>query len=268
MRAHIGEARRGRIWGGAALAMLLPLAAGCGAELASEPPAGLSPPAPASTGGSCPAGMAYIPAGSFMMGSNDGADDERPVQRVSLGAYCMDLYEVTVADYRRCSGCSAPDTDEYCNWGKSGRERHPVNCVDWNQATACCRAQGKRLPTEEEWEYAARGSEGRAYPWGNAAPGSQLCWKRWESKEGTCAVGSYPAGRSPFGLFDMAGNVWEWTASRHCPYFRRNCANEARVLRGGSWSHFEPRHVRGAIRPWTDPGIRSFDLGFRCATTP
>ncbi|MBI4705671.1 MAG: SUMF1/EgtB/PvdO family nonheme iron enzyme [Deltaproteobacteria bacterium] len=224
----------------------------------------VAPPPPASAGGSCPAGMAFIPAGSFMMGSN-GDDDEKPVHRVSLGGYCMDLYEVTVEGYRRCTGCAAPHTGTYCNWGVAGRDRHPVNCVDWNQATAYCQSVGKRLPTEEEWEYAARGSEARTYPWGNTAPGSQLCWKRWESKEGTCAVGRYPAGKTPLGLFDMAGNAWEWTASRYCPYSSKNCANESRVPRGGSWSFGGAGNVRAADRSGDAPTNCHSDIGFRCA---
>ncbi|MBI4702508.1 MAG: SUMF1/EgtB/PvdO family nonheme iron enzyme [Deltaproteobacteria bacterium] len=246
---------------------------GCVANVVAPQPASVSPPpARAAAGGSCPAGMAYIPAGSFMMGSDGGYEDEKPVHRVSLGAYCMDLYEVTVEGYRRCTGCSAPDTGELCNWGVAGRYRHPVNCVDWGQATAYCSFAGKRLPTEEEWEYAARGSEGRTYPWGNSAPGSQLCWNGEGNDLGrgnrrsTCPVGAYLAGRSPFGLFDMAGNVWEWTASRYCPYSSKNCANEARVIRGGSWRIDVASDVRAAFRSSVVPGYYVDDnLGLRCA---
>jgi formylglycine-generating enzyme required for sulfatase activity len=212
--------------------------------------------------------MALIPAGSFTMGSND-FDDEKDPHEVPLAAFCLDRHEVTVGEYRGCGGCSPPGTAEYCNWGVSGRDRHPINCVDWDQATAYCAAVGKRLPTEEEWEYAARGSEGRTYPWGKAAPSSQLCWDGEGSdlgkgnRKSTCVVGSYPAGL--FGLFDMAGNVSEWTSGRYCPYTSKNCAEDRRVYRGGCWRDDVPQSVRGANRSRDEPGSRVGDLGFRCA---
>jgi formylglycine-generating enzyme required for sulfatase activity len=115
-----------------------------------------------------------------------------------------------------------------------------------------------------EWEYAARGTDGRKYPWGSTAPESQLCWNR-TSKEGTCAVGSYPAGASPFGLLDMAGNVWEWTSSRYCPYPSKNCDTPTRVFRGESWSCSGAWHARSANRGMNDPESRYTFIGFRCA---
>ena len=120
--------------------------------------------------------MLAIPAGTFRMGANDVGDDAKPVHAVSVAAFCMDPTEVTVAAYKGCTSCSAPSTSGACTWGVAGRDNHPINCVDWNQATAFCSAVGKRLPTEEEWEYAARGTPAWKFPWGNTPPSNQLCW--------------------------------------------------------------------------------------------
>jgi formylglycine-generating enzyme required for sulfatase activity len=212
--------------------------------------------------------LVSIPAGTFEMGSNDGDADERPVHAVRLTAFAMDRTPVTVAAYQQCVSagrCSAPNGWDYCNGNKSDRQDHPINCVDWNQATAFCQYAGKRLPTEEEWEYAARGTDGRKYPWGNAAPGNQLCWNRRNSKEGTCAVGSYSNGASPFGILDMAGNVWEWTSSNYSDDYSKSRANATRVLRGGSWFPDGPSGVRAAYRIRRGPALQDSNLGFRCA---
>ena len=244
----------------------------------APPRAGPSPPAstpvfvaPAAVAsGSCPAGMASIPAGTFMMGSNDGDADEKPVHRVAMGSFCMD---VTTDAYAACvtaRGCTAADIGVPCNTGQAGRGNHPINCVDWNQATAYCAWTSKRLPTEEEWEYGARGTEGREYPWGNEAPGAQLCWNGNGSdlgkgnRKGTCVVGRYPAGKSPFGLMDMAGNVREWTASGYSNDYSKTRANAARVSRGGRWDNVDPDNFRGAVRYKYTPTTRIDDLGFRC----
>ena len=104
--------------------------------------------------------------------------------------------------------------DVQCNYGVPDRANHPMNCVDWGSSATYCRAQGKRLPTEEEWQWASRGgSEGRPYPWGSVEPGSQPCWSRLAKRNGTCPVGSNPAGDAPGGVHDLLGNVWEWTES-------------------------------------------------------
>ena len=182
------------------------------------------------------------PAGTFWMGSldGDGDSDEHPQRRVTLAAFCMQKTEVTVTAYVACvsaDACSVASSHPLCNAASADRGDHPINCVDWNQATAYCKWSGGRLPTEEEWEYAARGTDGRVYPWGNDAPGSQLCWMRWMGSDaaspGTCSVGSFLRGDSPFGLHDMAGNVWEWTSSPYCPYGRSSCSNAIHVSRGG-----------------------------------
>jgi len=218
------------------------------------------------TNGSCPSGMASIPRGTFQMGSNNGEADEKPVHAVTVGAFCMDVTEVTVDAYAACVRSGACNTSSltgvHCNWGESGKGNHPINCVDWNQATAYCRWARKRLPTEEEWEHAARGADGRRYPWGNEAPANQLCWNR---SDGTCQVGGYTSGDSPFGLHDMAGNVWEWTSSGYSEDYGRNRVNAARVHRGGSWFNINTSYVRAAVRDRYDPSFRSDALGFRCA---
>ena len=162
----------------------------------------------------------------------------------------------------------------YCNWQKPDRDRHPVNCVDWKHAGEYCAFAGKRLPTEEEWEFAARGADGRKYPWGPAAPAAQLCWNGEGSdvgkgnRQGTCPVASYPSGASPFGAYDMAGNVWEWTADAYCPYGRKGCGDERRVIRGGAWNNLVPQYVRAQDRATEAAESRPENVGFRCAKPP
>jgi formylglycine-generating enzyme required for sulfatase activity len=266
----------------------------------AAPPASASaPPKPA-----CPEGMSVIPAGTFQMGSTEGSDDEKPVHEVKVEAYCMDTTEVTVSAYEACvkaGSCSADKLNEqfwdnksqgvseYCNWGKPEKGTHPINCVDWTQATAYCGWAKKRLPTEEEWEYAAKGTDGRKYPWGNEAPGPTLLnacgseckamgakkgqtWKTmYDGDDGwpsTAPVGSYKAGASPFGVLDLAGNVWEWTSSGYSKDYSNSRADDRRVSRGGGWSFNVASGVRAADRSRVAPADRSVRLGFRCARTP
>jgi formylglycine-generating enzyme required for sulfatase activity len=213
--------------------------------------------------------VVVIEGGSFAMGSSEGEEDEKPVHRVVVASFAMDATEVTVAAYEACvqaGGCSRPDTGPHCNGGQAGKSRHPINCVDWNQATAFCAWAGKRLPTEEEWEYTARGVDSRRYPWGDTAPDAQLCW---QGTAGTCEVGSHESGQTPAGVQDMAGNVWEWAGSQQCPYTPsgydlREC-RPSRVFRGGGWGSGEPSAMRGAARRAIDASQRNFLLGFRCA---
>ena len=222
-----------------------------------------------------------IPAGTFMMGSDNGYNSEKPAHSVTVAAFCMDRTEVTVAAYAacvkagKCTAAEAGSDDNYCNAGVAGRENHPINCVDWNQAVRYCEAQGQRLPTEEEWEYAARGTDGREYPWGNEEPSNQLCWNGegndlgyangYGNRRSTCPVGTYPKGRSPFGLEDMSGNVWEWTSSPWTDDFASPPVGSIRVNRGGSWDSGDPSHVRSASRGRDVPSVQYRHLGFRCA---
>lgn len=229
----------------------------------------------------CPAGMRLIPAGQFQMGSTMIAN-ERPVHGVRLSAFCMDETEVTLSAYRACvtsGGCTAPDTSGSCNWMSSGREDHPVNCVSWTQAREYCHRIGGDIPTEAQWEYAARGMDGRTYPWGNDAPSAQLCWRGGGvSRSSTCPVRSFPSGNSPFGIYDMAGNVIEWTIDWYGPYdsdagaFVQDPTGPAvptggsvRVYRGGSWSYTGPSDVRVSKRSGGSPGNPYMEFGFRCS---
>jgi formylglycine-generating enzyme required for sulfatase activity len=246
-----------------------------------------------------------VAAGHFDMGSEGGSAEEKPVHKVNVAAFYLDRTEVTVAAYRQCvqaGKCQAHDTvnwegysqadakkwSRFCTWGKADRDTHPINCVDWDQATAYCAWKGKRLPTEEEWEYAARGTDGRKYPWGNTPePGPTLlnacgaeCAAMWLEKFGqarrtmyqgsdgwpeTAPVGSFHKGKSPFGAEDMAGNVWEWTASGYCTYPDTQCSASRRVVRGGSWYDDGPSFMRAASRVAGSPSYRNMFVGFRCA---
>jgi sulfatase modifying factor 1 len=234
-------------------------------------------------------GPVAVPQGSFWMGCNqdlDGncRDDEHPYREVELGAFELDRYEVTVAEYRACvdaGTCTAPDTGGACNWDVAGTEDNPINCVDWGQASAYCDWAGRRLPTEAEWEKAARGSDGRTYPWGEEDPD---CSRAVMNDGGngcgtgkTMAAGSVPAGASPHGAMDMAGNVWEWVADWYDrSYYEKAPAGDPpgpadgtlRVARGGSWYGGTPQDLRASRRNPLDPSFRNHDLGFRCAATP
>jgi formylglycine-generating enzyme required for sulfatase activity len=217
--------------------------------------------------------MVRIPAGEFIMG-DDGPEadaDEQPVARVFVDTFWIDRVEVTHARYRRCvesGGCTVP-----IGGGVSdpGRADHPVDLVSWEQAVAYCRWVGKRLPTEAEWEKAARGEDGRRYPWGDRFDAGRASGGY---AAGTAAVGQYAAGASPFGALDMAGNVWEWTSSlyRAYPYDAGDgreapAARGARVNRGGSW-YYEAWYLRTTYRATADHVYRRIaDLGFRCAAS-
>lgn len=182
-----------------------------------------------------------------------------------MASFCIDKLEVTTAAYETCVSegkCTAGQFGGFCNSKNPSRSQDPINCVDWNQAETYCRSQGGRLPTEVEWEFAARGSDGRNYPWGNKAPDDNICWRRKKSEtegEGTCPVGSHPRGNSPLGLSDMAGNVREWTSSEFKP------GDVRKVQRGGAWDNDDTFGVGVVYREKNSPGIGYYNIGMRCA---
>lgn len=291
------------------------------------------PPPPEPVGPSCPEGMALVPGGKYFMGSDSEhrvLASARPAHQVSLEPYCIDIHEVSVADYRHCSKVgeckrahrtslwpkgrmddrdwrdareahshlcneNADETDEE-------RKRHPVNCVTWRQADAYCKFVGKRLPRESEWEFAARGSDGRVFPWGdetpdhtrmnacglecqkwregrNLSPGRAM-YEKDDTFAGTAPVGSFPAGKTQHGLHDMVGNVFEWTADQFKPYgdtdksnkHRRNRQakapelGEKRVIRGGAFNSFVPEFSDPALRYGMAAKAHTHVIGFRCAS--
>lgn len=226
--------------------------------------------------------MVLIPAGKFEMGSNKSSD-EKPIHLVYLDEFYIDHYEVTVVDYRKClnsGSCSRPKTGNNHNWGISGRDQHPVNGVNWQDANRYCEYAGKRLPTEAEWEKAATWKSGQKYKY-PSGKSSVSCrdavmanfgdgcarWRTW-------AVGSKL--QEINGTYDMAGNVWEWVSDWYGTRYHdinqnRNPqgppSGSRRVIRGGSWND-AASYLRGTSRDYSDPTLRINNLGFRCAVSP
>lgn len=206
--------------------------------------------------GPCSEGMALMPAGQFAMGDRK--------DRVKVGRLCMDVIEVTAEAYATCvriGQCTAEGLacGPAATFGVQGKGSHPINCVDWNQASNYCQVQGKRLPTEEEFEWAARGgAQAKMYPWGNIEPSSQACWSGAGQLSGTCQAGAYLAGANPQGILDLSGNVWEWTSSK------KDAGSTERVARGGAWSSSASSYLRASERYWTSPLYRFIYIGFRC----
>ena len=193
-------------------------------------------------------------------------------------AFCLDRTPVTIDAYQFCVGsgvCTpAVQSDKRCNRPGTDRGDHPVNCVTWLQANNYCAFRRARLPTEEEWEFAARGAEGRAYPWGDAAPfedGSPI----QALTDGTHPVGQRPETATPEGIQDLAGNVWEWTSSVFCMHDDPDCHREARTLENNSHDSLVARVLkgssndsyvhRGSNRFNAQPRRNKPDTGFRCA---
>ncbi len=223
--------------------------------------------------------MVSVPAGEFIMGSSDDdsmADDgEKPRHKIYLSAFWIYKTEVTNAQYQKCveaGACTPPHDMKY--YDDPAYSDHPVVYVDWHQAKAYSEWAGGRLPTEAEWEKAARGTDGRIYPWGNEFDKAK-CNVYESGIRNTTSVGKYsPQGDGPYGVADMAGNVWEWTSSlyRGYPYDPDDGreapeADGARVLRGGSWDNYE-RFARCASRGGYVPDYFYNNLGFRVLALP
>ena len=288
------------------------------------PPAASAAPrasaaAPAAKAPTGPEGMVSIPGGKFFMGSDDKADldFERPAHQVMLAPFCIDKFEVTVDRYKACSDkgeCKRAGTvndwegiteadkksfDPLCNArDPDANAKHPINCVDWDMADAFCKAAAPhgRLPTEAEWEFAARGPDGRKFPWGDEWPDAKylnacdkecLAWGQKNKVEetamykdddgfaNTAPVGSFPAGKSRYGVQDVVGNVWEWTSDWYAPYTptaavdpkgpEHEVSGDGRVIRGGAWNGAYPAWVRPTFRYHDAPTKKSYGIGFRCA---
>jgi formylglycine-generating enzyme required for sulfatase activity/serine/threonine protein kinase len=271
--------------------------------------------------GPCPKGMKPVNGGTFTMGSDDAAFPLwKPAHKVSIDTFCLDVHEVTVAEYRACvtkgtckpaderpnypKGETESDAEhekfqsaaaEFCNWGVPSRENHPINCIDWYRADAYCTSMGWKLPTEAQWEFAARGSDARKFPWGDDAGDHTYMnaagteWRDWLKAKGLPApdglmyeksdgfVGTAPAGRFPraqtqSGQVDMVGNVWEWTRDWYALYGSEPQTNPKgpgagarKAIRGGGFN--------GEFSLWLNPAARYHQLatasahviGFRCA---
>ena len=248
--------------------------------------------------------LLYVPAGNFKMGST-GAQlaklekicmdiggqtqieclaayaDETPQHAVYLDAIRIDQTEVTNAMYAKCvadGACDPPQKAQSAThtsyYGSSQFAAYPVIYVDWSQADAYCTWAGRSLPSEAQWEKAERGTDGRTYPWGEKIDTDKANYNK--NVGDGAKVGGYPAGTSPYGALDMAGNVWEWTADWYYEGYYRDAttgrnptgpdSGTERTLRGGSWAGNETAQTT-MIRLMYDPAKVSYNLGFRCAAS-
>lgn len=236
---------------------------------ATAPPAPAETPTPAPTP-EAPEGMVYVPTGAFQMGTNDTGGivpgDQSPQHEVTIPAFFIDKTEVTNAQYKKyCDATKYPTPPDWLD-GKilAGQENWPVLRVNWWEAVAYAKWAGKRLPTEAEWEKAARGTDARQYPWGNGG------WDGDKVVAGSPApVGSKPAGASPYGALDMAGNAYEWTADWYEAYPKSTAKTNFfgrifKVIRGGSYDG-SPNLGETFFRSPMRPQSRNVWVGFRCA---
>jgi len=229
--------------------------------------------------------MCLILSGSFGMGCNESVDgycgsDEYPYHEVTLSGYYIDKTEVTQGEYKECVDAGECDTPA-CYWDPSGTPNRPVECVNWTQAGEYCAWAGKRLPTEAEWEKAARGTDARKYPWGNERAACDYAVMDDGSGNG-CGTerpwdvcSKSPAGDSPYGLCDMAGNLLEWVSDWYdSAYYASSPASNptgpvngsGRVARGGSFFDYH-YNLRASVRGGQDPSWDRGGLSFRCART-
>lgn len=227
--------------------------------------------------------MVMIPEGVFAMGANgtDALEDERPQHQVWVDRFEIDRYEVTTGHYAEFLALTKRSVPwQWEGVDLSQHRDHPVIGVSWFDADAYCRRQGKRLPTEAEWEKAARGIDGRLYPWGNQVPNDALAnfglGARFSYSQVLTPVQRYEAGVSPYGLYQMAGNVGEWVADWYGANYYESSptrnptgpdSGSFRVLRGGSWSDL-PKYLLTYGRFKLPPDTRNSYTGFRCARTP
>lgn len=233
--------------------------------------------------------MALVPAGEFIMGNNNGQEGEKPVHIVYLDVFYIDIYEVTNKQYKDCVDagvCQSPQhtgSNSHSNYyGNSQYDNYPVIYVNWNMAKTYCEWRQAKLPTEAQWEKAARGTDGRTYPWGEEVPDCSKA--NYSGPDRICvgdttAIGSYESGKSPYGIYDMAGNVWEWVTDWYSETYYRNspAANplgpdfgQVRVVRGGAWLglyYFLQASGRHSVSDWQDALGTSIDVGFRCSHT-
>ncbi len=242
--------------------------------------------------------MILVPAGEFMAGSDHGSSDEKPRHRVALGAFLIDKHEVTNAQFARFVKESSYRSEGPWRRGFGpGQEDHPVRFVNWNDASAYAKWAGRSLPTEAQWERAARGSKGTKYPWGNEFE-SGMARTEAAPSAGPVRVGSFPAGATTEGGLDFAGNVWEWVADwydRHyyatlkgkttrdprgpkdgAPPAKKfvdshtaagNERSTLKVIRGGGWGKGGAENTRLSKRMWGNPRYWFNDTGFRCAVS-
>jgi formylglycine-generating enzyme required for sulfatase activity len=216
--------------------------------------------------------LVFVPAGEFTMGSGDYSN-EKPIHIVYLDSYWIDQTEVTNRMYALCVQAGVCDQlSRTYYYGDSQYDNYPVIYVNWDRAKAYCEWAGRRLPTEAEYEKAARGTDGRTYPWGDESPNHNLLYYG-QSGSGPTEVGQYPAGASIYGALDLAGNVWEWVADWYSgSYYAHSPASNPlgpssgyeRVLRGGSW-YYDSDLVRSSNRNWITPDFTNDGIGFRCA---
>jgi formylglycine-generating enzyme required for sulfatase activity len=216
---------------------------------------------PAKPASPCPPNMALVPGGTYTMTTPTKHE-------VTVKPFCMDVSETTADEYAACvkaGKCTADNLKcaAQATYEAKDKGNHPVVCVDFEQAVSYCKAQNKRLASDEEWEWAARGaSPDRLYPWGNDKPNGKACWSGDQPLVGTCPVGATPAGDSPQGIHDLAGNVFEWTTSKI------DSKGADRVGRGGSWRDGTPDALKANRPGGFKVTYRCGFLGIRCATEP
>ncbi|MDZ4262475.1 MAG: SUMF1/EgtB/PvdO family nonheme iron enzyme [Pseudomonadota bacterium] len=231
--------------------------------------------------GAEPNAMVHIPAGKFIRGTDYRLPDEGPRHEVTLPGYYIDKYEVTNLQYKKfIDATKRRSPDHFVNRTfPEGKADHPVTFVSWFDAKEYCEWTGKRLPDDKEWEKAARGGDGRVFPWGSEfsidKANTPVRWAALNLKGDTTPVGAFEGGKSPYGLYDMTGNVWEWTSSWYEPYpgnkrITENYGEKYKVLKGGSWwdCSFYKCGISAPVfnRSFFHPRTKNESFGFRCAS--